>query len=233
MQRSRRIFLAARRLTVVVNQDGQPLPGDSQRHYGHSTRRDGHCFEHERRWEGTRKPATADRCGDDMSISTQGCARCHRPVPDQFSDEFLSWEADETGEQLICPGCLTPGQARATAGDGDVAGETATAIAQSHDGNLRDKMAADLRDKMAAELSDKVVPELSDKVAELLSDTVAVELSDKVAAELSDKVAELEELGGMGASRVEAIAGGEEPTNGELEELGYVFVQLLRALRKV
>ena len=166
-----------------------------------------------------------------MSISTQDCARCHRPVPDQLSDEFLSWEAlDETGEQLICPMCLTPDQEQAIADDRDATSETA-AVAQLHDGDL-DKVAADLRDKVAEELSDKLAEELSDTVNALLSDRVAVELSDTVAEALSERVADLEELGGMNASRVEAIADGAEPKNGELEELGYVFVQLLRALRK-
>ena len=160
-----------------------------------------------------------------MSISTQACARCHRPVPDQVSDEFLSWETlDETGEQLICPRCLTPRQERAVAGEGDTTGETAAAVAPSNDGDLRDKMAADLRDKVAAEVSDKV--------AAILSDTVAVELSDTVAVEVSDTVAGLEELGGMSASRFKAIADGEEPSNGELEELGYIFVQLMRSLKE-
>jgi hypothetical protein len=172
-----------------------------------------------------------------MSISIQDCARCHRPVPDQVSDEFLSWEAlDETGEQLICPRCLTPSQERAVAGDGHATGETAAGIAPSHDGDLRDKVAADLRDKVAADLRDKMAAELSDKVAAevsaILSDTVAVELSDTVAGEVSDTVAGLEELGGMSASRFKAIAGGEEPNNGELEELGYIFVQLMRSLKE-
>jgi len=168
-----------------------------------------------------------------MSISTQDCARCHRPVPDQVSDEFLSWETlDETGEQLICPRCLTPGQERAVAGDGDATGETAAAVAPSQDGDLRDKVAAGLRDKMAAGLSEKVAAEVSDKVAAILSDTVAVELSDTVAVEVSDTVAGLEELGGMSGSRFKAIADGEEPSNGELEELGYIFVQLMRSLKE-
>jgi hypothetical protein len=144
-----------------------------------------------------------------MSISTQDCARCHRPVPDQVSDELLSWEAlDETREQLVCPRCLTGSQERAVAGDSDATGEGATAVAPSHDGDLRDKVAAGL----------------SDKVAAILSDTVAVELSDTVAG--------LEELGGMSASRFKAVADGEEPSNGELEELGYIFVQLMRSLKE-
>jgi hypothetical protein len=147
--------------------------------------------------------------GDDMSISTQDCVRCHRPVPDQVSDEFLSWEAlDETREQLICPRCLTADQERAIAGDGDATDKATTAIAQSDD--------ADVRDKVAAELCGRVTALISDMVTGLVSDVVT----------------DLEELGGMSASRVEAIARGEEPTNGELEELGYVFVELMRAFKK-
>jgi len=152
-----------------------------------------------------------------MSISTQDCAVCHRPVPEQLSDEFLGWEAmDETGERLICPRCVKPGQERAIMGDGDAPGRGLAAIGQSHDADLRDK-AADLRDMVSAHLSGMVTALLSDVVTALLS----------------DRVTELEELGGITASRVEAIGRGEEPTNGELEELGYVFVELMRALRKV
>jgi hypothetical protein len=55
-------------------------------------------------------------------------------------------------------------------------------------------------------------------------------LNDDVRAYLRDMVAELEELGGISVDRVRAIAYGEEPTNDELEELGYVFVELLHAL---
>ena len=55
-------------------------------------------------------------------------------------------------------------------------------------------------------------------------------LNDEVRAYLRGMVSELEEFGGIGVERVKAIAYGAEPTNGELEELGYVFVQLLHAL---
>jgi len=55
-------------------------------------------------------------------------------------------------------------------------------------------------------------------------------LNDEVRAYLRGVVVELEEFGGIGVERVRAIAFGEEPTNGELEELGYVFVELLHAL---
>jgi hypothetical protein len=144
-----------------------------------------------------------------MSISTQSCARCDRPVPDQLSDEFLDWEAlDETGDQLICPGCLTLGEERAVAGEGCATDKAAAAIAQSKD--------ADLRGKVAEELCGRVTALVSDMVTGLVSDVVS----------------ELEELGGMSPSRVEAIARGEEATNGELEELGYVFVEFMRALKK-
>jgi len=150
-----------------------------------------------------------------MSNWIQDCAVCHRPVPDQLSDEFLSWEAlDETGEQLICARCLMPGQARAVAGEGDATGKLVAATAQSGDADLRDK-AADLRDMVSVHLSGMVTALLRDMVTALLS----------------DRVNELEELGGINVSRVEAIGRGEEPTNGELEELGYVFVELMRALK--
>ena len=55
-------------------------------------------------------------------------------------------------------------------------------------------------------------------------------LNDEVRAYLRGMVAELEEFGGISVERVRAIAYGEEATNGELEELGYVFVELLHAL---
>jgi len=143
-----------------------------------------------------------------MSISTHDCARCHRPVPDLLSDDFLSWQAlGESGEQLICPGCLTPDRGRAVAGEGDATGMAKEAVGQSHEADLRDKVTADLKDK------------------------VAVLVSDMVTVLASDLVAELEKLGGISTARVEAITGGEDPTNGELEELGYVFVELMRALK--
>ena len=55
-------------------------------------------------------------------------------------------------------------------------------------------------------------------------------LNDQVRAYLRGMVTELEEFGGIGVSRVRAIAYGEEATNDELEELGYIFVELLHAL---
>jgi flagellar biosynthesis/type III secretory pathway protein FliH len=59
-----------------------------------------------------------------MSAITQHCARCRRPAPDQLSSEFLEWEASgETGEQVICPGCLTLGEERAIADDADETAE--------------------------------------------------------------------------------------------------------------
>jgi hypothetical protein len=55
-------------------------------------------------------------------------------------------------------------------------------------------------------------------------------LNDEVRAYLRGIVDDLEKFGGLGATRIKAIAYGDEATNGELEELGYVFVGLLRAL---
>ena len=55
-------------------------------------------------------------------------------------------------------------------------------------------------------------------------------LNDEVRAYLRGMVAELEEFGGISVDRVKAIAYGAEATNDELEELGYVFVELLQAL---
>ena len=64
------------------------------------------------------------------------------------------------------------------------------------------------------------------------SDKVASGLSGTLIGRLKDMATELEELGGISASRVETIVrGGEEATNGELEELGYLFVELMRALK--
>ena len=50
---------------------------------------------------------------------------------------------------------------------------------------------------------------------------------------LSDMPTELENLGQMRAPRVQAILHGEAATNAELEEIGYVCVQLIRALKQV
>ena len=138
----------------------------------------------------------------------QDCSRCHRPVPDQLSDEFLGWEAlDGTSNQLICPGCLTEDQQRVHSGDSDATGKGAWDISESQDADLRDKVTADLRVRVTALVSDMVT------------------------ALVSDMVTELENLGGISASRVEAIASGEDATNGELEELGYALVTLIRALK--
>ena len=64
------------------------------------------------------------------------------------------------------------------------------------------------------------------------SDKVASGPSGMVIGRLRDMATELEELGGISASRVETIVrGGEEATSGELEELGYLFVELMRALK--
>ena len=38
----------------------------------------------------------------------QNCIRCRRPAPPQDSDAFTEWEAaDESGVEVICPGCVT------------------------------------------------------------------------------------------------------------------------------
>ena len=55
-------------------------------------------------------------------------------------------------------------------------------------------------------------------------------LNDEVRAYLRGMVTELEEFGGISVERVKAIAYGEQATNGELELLGYVFVELLHAI---
>jgi hypothetical protein len=45
-------------------------------------------------------------------------------------------------------------------------------------------------------------------------------------------VTELENLGGISASRIEAILRGEAAASGELEEIGYARVELLRVLKE-
>ena len=65
------------------------------------------------------------------------------------------------------------------------------------------------------------------------SDKAAAALSDMMTALLSDMVTELENLGGVSAPRVQAILHGEAATNNELEEIGYVCVELIRALKQV
>jgi len=74
-----------------------------------------------------------------------------------------------------------------------------------------------------SDATDKDVAAPAPQVADL-------HLNEDVRAYLLGMVTDLEELGGIGVSRIRAIAYGEEPTNDELEELGYVFVQLLHAL---
>ena len=138
-----------------------------------------------------------------MSIATQDCDRCHRRMPNQLSAEFVRWKAlDEAGVQLICPGCVTLGEAIAFSGDGGTTGE---ALAQWDGAALTGEVAADPYRRLA------------------------MLVSEMLTALVSDMVVGLEELGGISASRIKEIARGEEPTTGELEELGYAFVQLLRA----
>jgi len=74
-----------------------------------------------------------------------------------------------------------------------------------------------------SDANDKAVTAPAPQVSDL-------RLNDEVRAYLRGLVTELEELGGIGVSRVRAIAYGEEATNDELEELGYIFVELLHAL---
>ena len=49
---------------------------------------------------------------------------------------------------------------------------------------------------------------------------------------LSDVVFEFAKLAGVNASRVEAIARGEEATGGEIEDLGHGFVEWIREITK-
>ena len=140
-----------------------------------------------------------------MSIATQDCDRCHRRMPNQLSVEFVGWKAlDEAGYPLICPGCVTLDEATAVSGDGDTTGG---ALARSDGAAVTAKGAADPYRRLA------------------------MLVSGMLTALVSDMVVELEELGGISGSRIEEIAGGEEPTIGELEELGYAFVQLLRVMK--
>ena len=74
-----------------------------------------------------------------------------------------------------------------------------------------------------SEANDKAVAAPAPQVSDL-------RLNDDVRAYLLGMVTDLEELGGIGVSRIRAIAYGEEATNDELEELGYIFVELLHAL---
>ena len=57
-------------------------------------------------------------------------------------------------------------------------------------------------------------------------------LSDMLTVRLGAILTELGDLGGISRYRIAAITRGEEePTDGELEEIGYACVQLMRALK--
>jgi hypothetical protein len=97
-----------------------------------------------------------------MNAMTQHCARCRRPAPDQLSSEFLEWEAlGETGEQVICPGCLTLGEEQAITDD---AFETA---APAHDQIVADNASVEWTSAMglgeveAKAWADEAVAELA------------------------------------------------------------------------
>jgi hypothetical protein len=65
-------------------------------------------------------------------------------------------------------------------------------------------------------------------------DEAAAALSDILTVRMGGILRQLENLGGVSGYRIQAIVcDEEEPTNGELEEIGYACVQLLRALKKV
>ena len=60
----------------------------------------------------------------------------------------------------------------------------------------------------------------------------AAALSDMLTVRLGAILTELGDLGGISRYRIAAITRGEEePTDGELEEIGYACVQLMRALK--
>jgi len=60
----------------------------------------------------------------------------------------------------------------------------------------------------------------------------AAVLSDMLTVRLGAILTQLENLGGVSSYRIAAIVcGEEEPTNGELEEIGYACVELLRGLK--
>ena len=63
-------------------------------------------------------------------------------------------------------------------------------------------------------------------------DEAAAALSDMLTVRLGGILTPLENLGGVSGYRIAAIVcDEEEPTNGELEEIGYACVQLMRALK--
>ena len=63
-------------------------------------------------------------------------------------------------------------------------------------------------------------------------DDAVAALSDMLTVRLGGILTQLENLGGVSGYRIAAIVcGEEEPTNGELEEIGYACVQLMRALK--
>ena len=70
----------------------------------------------------------------------------------------------------------------------------------------------------------------SDKAVGAPAPQSALCLNEEVRAYLRGMVTDLEEFGGMSVERVKGIAYGEQATNGELELLGYVFVELLHAI---
>jgi hypothetical protein len=63
-------------------------------------------------------------------------------------------------------------------------------------------------------------------------DETAAALSDMLTLRMGGILSQLEDLGGISGYRMEAIVcGEEEPTNGELEVIGYACVELMRALK--
>ena len=63
-------------------------------------------------------------------------------------------------------------------------------------------------------------------------DEAAAALSEMLTVRMGGILRQLENLGGISAYRIEAIVcDEEEPTNSELEEIGYACVELLRALK--
>jgi hypothetical protein len=66
------------------------------------------------------------RIGATTIMDTQHCLRCKRPAPSEDSDELSYWEAaDETGDQVICPGCLNSEEETAIAEDAMATAEEA------------------------------------------------------------------------------------------------------------
>jgi hypothetical protein len=65
-------------------------------------------------------------------MDTQHCMRCKRLAPPEDSDEFVDWEAaDETGDQVICPGCLNSEEETAIAEDSMATAEEAQELLES------------------------------------------------------------------------------------------------------